>query len=213
MNEKEITIKVPEGKRAEWINGVLTLVDEPKKDDRPVTERIKTFEDALDELEIRAANGDSTAEMLYDDWHNVTTDSDDLIAYLQLRIIIAALNEGWEPQFTKGETRWYFWFTLITKEEYDKLPNEDKDRCVCLSSYYANAYGGLSCAYAIFAFSSSNAYCGARLAFRTRELAEYAGIQFIQEFVDFVFKPRSCEDLNGKSESNKYTLLNFSENE
>lgn len=40
---KEITIPVPDGKRAEWINGVLTLVDEPKEDNRPVTERIKTL--------------------------------------------------------------------------------------------------------------------------------------------------------------------------
>ena len=41
---KEITIPVPDGKRAEWINGVLTLVDEPKKVDKPsVIERIKTL--------------------------------------------------------------------------------------------------------------------------------------------------------------------------
>lgn len=209
MNEKEITIKVPEGKRAEWINGVLTLVDEPKKDDRPVTERIKTFEDALNELEVRAANGDNTAKMLYDDWHNVTTDSDDLIAYLQLRIIIAALNEGWEPQFTNGETRWYFWFNLITKEEYDKLPNEDKDRCVFLSSYYANAYGRLSCAFADNAFTSLHSSASARLAFRTRELAEYAGVQFIQEYADFVFKPLSSDGLKGKSEIDKSDIISF----
>lgn len=41
---KEITISVPDGKRAEWINGLLTLVDEPKKVDKsPVMERIKTL--------------------------------------------------------------------------------------------------------------------------------------------------------------------------
>lgn len=47
---KQITIPVPDGKRAEWINGVLTLVDEQKVDNRPVTERIKTFEDACNAL-------------------------------------------------------------------------------------------------------------------------------------------------------------------
>ena len=47
---KEITIPVPDGKRAEWINGVLTLVDEQKVDNRPVTERIKTFTDACNAL-------------------------------------------------------------------------------------------------------------------------------------------------------------------
>ena len=124
---KEIKLQIPDGKNVKWVDGVLTLVDEKPQD---VTERIKSFEDALDELEVRAANGDNTAKMLYDDWHNVTTDSDDLIAYLQLRIITAALNEGWEPQFTKGERRWYFWYDLITKEQYDKLSAEDKSRVV-----------------------------------------------------------------------------------
>ena len=40
----EIKIDVPAGKKAEWVNGVLTLVDETPKDNRPVTERVKTFE-------------------------------------------------------------------------------------------------------------------------------------------------------------------------
>ena len=47
---KEITIPVPDGKCAEWINGVLTLVDEQKVDNRPVTERIKTLADAMEAL-------------------------------------------------------------------------------------------------------------------------------------------------------------------
>ena len=39
---KEITVPVPDGKRAEWINGVF--VDEPKKVDKlSVMERIKTL--------------------------------------------------------------------------------------------------------------------------------------------------------------------------
>lgn len=45
-----IEIEIPSGKKAEWVNGVLTLVDEQVKDNRPVTERIKTFEDACKEL-------------------------------------------------------------------------------------------------------------------------------------------------------------------
>ena len=37
---KTIEIGIPDGKRAEWINGVLTLVDEKPQD---ITKRIKTF--------------------------------------------------------------------------------------------------------------------------------------------------------------------------
>ena len=187
---KKVEIEIPVGKVAKWVDGVLTLVDEKPQD---VTERIKTFEDALNELEVRAANGDNTAKMLYDDWHNVTTDSDDLIAYLQLRIITAALNEGWEPQFTKGERRWYFWYGLITKEQYDKLSDKDKSRVVGRGGNNAHASYGLVYSHAHHASSSSNSYSGSRLAFKSEKLAAYAGRQFAEIYADFCFKPKSEE--------------------
>ncbi len=187
---KRVEIEIPVGKVAKWVDGVLTLVDEKPQD---VTERIKTFEDALDELEVRAANGDNTAKMLYDDWHNVTTDSDDLIAYLQLRIITAALNEGWEPQFTKGERRWYFWYDLITKEQYDKLSAEAKSRVVGRGGYSAYANFGLVCSSANLASSVSHTSFGSRLAFKSEKLAAYAGRQFAEIYADFCFKPKSEE--------------------
>ena len=187
---KKVEIEIPVGKVAKWVDGVLTLVDEKPQD---VTERIKTFEDALNELEVRATNGDNTAKMLYDDWHNVTTDSDDLIAYLQLRIITAALNEGWEPQFTKGERRWYFWYDLITKEQYDKLSAEDKSRVVGRGGLNAFASFGLVYSHAHYASSYSFTYYGSRLAFKSEKLAAYAGRQFAEIYADFSFKPKSEE--------------------
>ena len=159
---REITIPVPDGKRAEWINGVLTLVDEPKVDNRPVTERIKTFEDA------REALGDEHP-LVKEYWGVVNVDLDitqDLIAYLKLRIIVAALNEGWEPKFEKGEYRYYPWFYLYTKEQYDELDDKEKGRCVLRSVSNSYAYGGLSYALANCAFSYSNSNGGSRLAFR-----------------------------------------------
>lgn len=196
MNEKEITIKVPEGKRTEWINGVLTLVDEPKKDDRPVTERIKTFEDACNELgdkhpfvkQYRVIAAAYKSDPM----------TEDLIAYLKLRIIIAALNEGWEPKFTEEEFRYYPWFCLYTREQYDNLEDDEKQRCALYSINDTNAYCCIMNTDAVCNASFINGYGGSRLSFRTRELAEYAGIQFIQEWADFVFKPRSCEGLNEK---------------
>ena len=187
---KRVEIEIPVGKVAKWVDGVLTLVDEKPQD---VTERIKTFEDALNELEVRATNGDNTAKMLYDDWHNVTTDSDDLIAYLQLRIITAALNEGWEPQFTKGECRWYFWYELITKEQYDKLFAEDKSRVVYRSGDHAGSNGGVSYANAYYDSSNTSTGIGSRLAFKNEKLAAYAGRQFAEIYADFCFKPKSEE--------------------
>ena len=48
---------------------------------------------------------------------------------------------------------------------------------------------GLAYAYSSIAFSYSYTCSGARLAFKSRELAEYAGRQFIELWAAFSFKP------------------------
>lgn len=187
-------IEVPEGKRAEWINGVLTLVDEQKVDNRPVTERIKTFTDACNAL------GDEhplvTQYRLTAGAYKGDPMTEDFIAYLKLRIIVAALNEGWEPKFEKGEHRYFPGFNLYTKEEYDELDDEEKGRCVLRSGSYAYSSNGFVFCYAYYGAPNSFTHFGFRLAFRTHELAAYAGRQFIEEWADFVFKPRTGEGLN-----------------
>lgn len=202
---KEITIPVPDGKRAEWINGVLTLVDEPKVDNRPVTERIKTFEDACREL-----GEDHPFVLAYQNTNlrapEVAEENRDILAYMKLRIIAAALNEGWVPQFTENEYRYFPWFFFYTKEEYDKLDDDEKGRCVLRSGGVTSSFSGFVFCYASYDASYSVVSSGSRLAFRTRELAAYAGRQFIEEWADFMFKPRTGEELNGKSEAGKTTI-------
>lgn len=123
MKSKKLEIEIPEGKTAVWRNGVLTLIDEPDKD---VRERIKTFEDACREIGIdsEAWNRDKISLGL----------EPDVLAFLKLRIIVKALNEGWEPQFTEDECRYYPWFVLYTGEEYNRLDEEEKPRVVYRSS-------------------------------------------------------------------------------
>ena len=190
---KEITIQIPKGKKA-----VLTFVDE--SDNPPVTERIKTFNNAYNEL------GDEHPLICqYRDAYlkyNGNPMTKDLIAYLKLRIIVAALNEGWEPKFTKDEYRYFPCFYFYTKEEYDKLDDEEKG--VLRSGFSAFSYYG----FVVCDEHASNpgTFNGSRLAFGTRELAAYAGRQFIEEWADFMFKPRTGEELNGKSEVAKTTI-------
>lgn len=205
---KEITIPVPDGKRAEWINGVLTLVDEQKVDNRPVTERIKTLADAMEAL----GQGNPLVEEYIAVRDKLRTDAGELIAYLKLRIIVAALNEGWEPKFEKGEYRYFPWFCLYTKGQYDELDDEEKGRCVLRSGSYTYSFYGFVYCFANGDASLSYTSYGSRLAFRTRELAAYAGRQFIEEWADFMFKPRTGEELNGKSEAAK-TTIDFNDNE
>lgn len=156
----------------------------------PATERVKTYEDAVKEIgnDHPLVEAASSAE-----WRFTNSEDKDIIAYLKLRVIVAALNDGWKPQFVPGERRWYPWYELISKDEYDAMSEDEKQerRCVGRSGSNANASGGLVCSYASGASSSSYAYGGSRLAFKTEALAEYAGKQFAELFADFCFIPKS----------------------
>lgn len=158
----------------------------------PATERVKTYEDAVNELgeDNPIVVAASTAS-----WRFPEAVNKDLVAYMKMRVIVAALNDGWEPQFVLGEQRWYPWYELISKEDYEAMSEDEKQerRCVGRSDYYAYAYGGLVCSFAYYASSSSSAVFGSRLAFKSEELAEYAGKQFAELFADFCFIPKSDE--------------------
>lgn len=153
----------------------------------PVTDRVKTFNDAVEELgeEHEAVKAYRAVE-----WY-LRNQMSDIKAYLQLRIITAALNEGWEPQFVEGERRWYGWYDLISKEDYEALSDEEKSRCVGRSGVSANADGGLVCSSASGASSFSSADSSSRLAFKSEKLAEYAAKQFIEIYADLCFIPKA----------------------
>ena len=140
---------------------------------KDITERVKTFVDACEVLGDQhpyvqqwaateaAFRGDEKTE--------------DFLAYLKLRIIVAALNEGWEPQFTEDEYRYFPWFYLYTKEEYDKMDEEEKGRVVARSGYYSNAYYGFVCVNANSASSYSSSYSAYVLGF-------YSGGHYVDYF-------------------------------
>lgn len=151
-------------------------------DNRPVTERIKTFEDAC-----AALGEDHCFVQAYRAVEGMTDLGADLYAYLKLRIVAAALNEGWTPDWgNKDEYKWYPWFYILTQEEYDDLDDEEKCRVVGRASSNAYANGGLVCSYASNVSSHSNTHHGARLAFKSKELALYCGKQFGELWASFL---------------------------
>lgn len=158
----------------------------------PATERVKTYEDAVNELgeDNPIVVAASTAS-----WRFPEAVNKDLVAYMKMRVIVAALNDGWEPQFVPGEQRWYPWYELISKEDYEAMSEDEKQerRCVGRSSVDASASGGLVFSVAYSASSYSSASNGSRLAFKSEELAEYSGKQFAELFADFCFIPKSDE--------------------
>jgi hypothetical protein len=158
-----------------------------KADKRPVTERIKTFEDACKELGenhplVLQYEFNYNAESGWSD----NADTSDFAAYLKLRIICAALNEGWEPKFTEDEWRFYPWFYLYTQQELDDMDENDKQECHMIDTGdYETEYCGFGCAYSDYVPSRTAATFGSLLCLKNSELATYCGKQFISLWADF----------------------------
>lgn len=154
---------------------------------KDIKERVKTFEDAV---AILGQEHPLVAQYRMIESSFKEADNNlHLFAYARLVIIAEALNEGWKPIFDGEECRYYPWFYIYTKEEYEELSEDEKKECrvVGRSNNYASAYGGVACAGAGNASSSSGTYVGSRLAFRTRELAMYCGKQFIEIWENWLF--------------------------
>lgn len=175
-----------------YINSVLNtgqcLIKETEKKaelplkNKDVTERIKTFEDAYNELGSNHPLCKAWDSIYQGNENDDCEDIKDVIAYHKLRIIAAALNEGWKPEFTQDEHRYYPYYCFYTKERYELFSDKEKEK------RRANAvvYDGLLFAYASCTFSGPYTSHGFRLAFKNRELAEYSGKQFIDIYKDFV---------------------------
>jgi len=89
--------------------------------------------------------------------------TDDEINYRKLKTVTKALNEGWVPDWTNSnQAKWYPYFRLSSG-----------------AFVFDDAYCG---------YSDANAGGGSRLCFKTRELAIYAGEQFLEVWTTIIQK-------------------------
>lgn len=148
-----------------------------------IKDKVKTFEDAV------AILGNDNQAVI--DYYAIAdkTCTEDIIAFAKLRVIVEALNEGWKPKFDGDECRYYPWLYIYTKKEYEELDEDEKKECRVVGRSGSSAYagGGVVYADAVNASSYSNAGSGSRLSFKTREIAEYCGKQFIDIWEKFMF--------------------------
>ena len=153
---------------------------------KDIKERVKTFEDACNAL-----GEENQFVKAYREWMRVGyVECKDITAYLKLRIIAFALNEGWEPLLTEEHTRWYPWFRLWTGEELaDKSEKWKADNNLWRFGGRSRSASrcGLAAAHSGSAWPYSSAHSSARLAVKSEELAEYFGNQFIDIWADYLF--------------------------
>ena len=114
--------------------------------EKSITERVKTFEDACKILGITPSTVFTKAG-----------DKDD-VAFKKLKVIAAALNQGWKPNWKNGnEYKYYPWFDLSSGFEV-----------VYVSSFYQ-----CSCV-------------SSRLCFVSEDTARYAATQFLSLYKDYM---------------------------
>lgn len=188
MDLYKILTNYPQISKEQVINEMTKAFGEEALKPQDIKERIKTFEDA-----VKAIGEDHPLVVQFKAINNAFKEEDNnlhLFAYTRLAIIAEALNEGWRPEYTEDEYRYYPWFGLYTQEEYDDMDDDDKECCrfVGRSVDDANAHGGLVCAYAVYGSAFSVSSIGSRLAFKSRELAIYCGKQFIEIWINYLFK-------------------------
>ena len=120
---------------------------------KDIKERIKTFDDVIREL------GDDPEE--FKNAISIMEEPDE-IAYVKLKLIAKALNEGWTPDWSNGEwDKWYPWFKMDDSSSAGRFSFCGAD---ALSSY---------------------SVVGSRLCFKSKDLATYAGTQFLDIYKDF----------------------------
>lgn len=132
-----------------------------------VRERVKSYEDACKELGLPVVT----------DWENMTPDE---VAYIKLKTIVRALNEGWVPDWEDSDQyKYWVWFNMSDLNEW-------YSRVVARSCSYSYSNGGVAFANCGNTSSSTGSSCGSRLAFRTRDLAIYCGNTFASLWAEYL---------------------------
>lgn len=122
-----------------------------------ITDKVKSFDDALKIYE----EDHGAIPIALSDLFTYLGDDKNLIAargFAKMDIIREVLNEGWVPDWdNNSEYKYYPWFSM----------------------------SGVGLSFGGFDHSCATSDVGSRLVFKTRELAEYAGKQFIEIYSEF----------------------------
>lgn len=134
-----------------------------------VTDRIKTWQDVMDALNIKESDIDNLTQAIRAFAPFNMHDKRCMRAFAKVLCIVKALNEGWEltkETYEKHECYFVYWIS--------------KDGIAGKADLQASSACAPGCVLAFYGFGDASWYVVPRLAFKTRELAEYAVTQFPQ---------------------------------
>ena len=118
---------------------------------KDITERVKSVEDAIREL------GNNDVEVIQLNRMKSIGLQNHIIGNQELIVIAKALNEGWQPAWQNDNQFKYFpWFDMDDSSSAGRFSFDDAD-ILCSASAV-----------------------GSRLCFKSEELADYAGTQFLE---------------------------------
>jgi hypothetical protein len=123
-----------------------------------ITDKIKSFENACKHLGLNP-NDLPVVDMLPE------KDRKSIIAFYKLTIIIRALNEGWEPDWSNWD-EWKYYNLFYVEKGGDQRS-------------FGFRYGTTD-------FASTRMHTGSRLCFKNIELAEYAAEQFKELYREYL---------------------------
>ncbi len=123
---------------------------------KDITERVKSIEDAIREL------GNNDVEVIQLNRMKSIGLQNHIIGNQELIVIAKALNEGWQPDWQNDN-------------EYKYFPWFDMDNSSSAGRFSFHASG----------LRHSLSAVGSRLCFKSKDLATYAGTQFLDIYKDF----------------------------
>ena len=125
--------------------------------EQSIMDRVKTFEDAL------ALADEKTREEYLKSVEGYNTP--DEIAYKKLKLITKVVNEGWVADYTDPlQRKYYLWG----------------------GNLYYGANAGLLYAYCYSSSGVASVSIGSRLNFKSSEIAEYVGDQFLDLWNEYL---------------------------
>lgn len=123
-----------------------------------ITDKVKSFEDACKHLGLNP-NDLPVVDMLPE------KDRKSIIAFYKLTIIIRALNEGWEPDWSNWD-EWKYYNRFYVEKGEDQRSSGFR--------------------YGTTDFASTRMHTGSRLCFKNIELAKYATEQFKELYREYL---------------------------